>query len=331
MLDFTCVCTFGPKFCPRPLGGSCSLICPPQCATRMAVSTQQGLRLLTTHGALLRVHLYPGVVRVTSLGDSCIILSDPSQPNGGNLKIGPNGQRADWKGGRGPWARFEVASTGRDGAVQLRSVGHFEAGRTIFLGVDGNGNFTPTLEPTAFIVTAASDDPAGGAPSHLGPPAPPVLELSNEMKAAFVRDGYLHLPGAVADSLVAAALQQINARLGEGPDAWERSEDGLKLGGAVGSSAAVADLLYRSAAFGIAEQLLGPAKRPKAGQVALRFPSPPGEAVRTKREEQWHIDGMNKHSHMSPFDLLLGVPNPNPNPNPSPNPITLTLTLALTL
>ena len=73
-----------------------------------------------------------------------------------------------------------------------------QAGRTLFLGVDGNGHFTPVLEPTAFIVTAASDA-AGGAPSHLnpslGPPAPPVLELSHEMKAAFVRDGYLHLPG----------------------------------------------------------------------------------------------------------------------------------------
>ena len=74
-----------------------------------------------------------------------------------------------------------------------------QAGRTLFLGVDGDGHFTPVLEPTAFVVTAASDA-AGGAPSHLnpshlGPPAPPVLELSAEMKAAFVRDGYLHLPG----------------------------------------------------------------------------------------------------------------------------------------
>ena len=108
----------------RPASGAHS-------SARMATdSTQQGVRLLTTHGALVRVHLYPGVLRVTSLGDSRIILSDPSQPNGGNLKIGPNGQRADWKGGRGPWARFEVASTGCDGAVQLRSVGHLEAGRS---------------------------------------------------------------------------------------------------------------------------------------------------------------------------------------------------------
>ena len=113
----------------------------------MAVSSQQGLRLLTTHGALVQLHpvadavspvrrvhpgvVHPGVVRVTSLADSRIILSDPSQPNGGNLKIGPNGHRADWNGGRGPWARFEVAaSTGLDGAVQLRSVGHLEAGRS---------------------------------------------------------------------------------------------------------------------------------------------------------------------------------------------------------
>ena len=41
----------------------------------------------------------------------------------------------------------------------------------------------------------------------------------------------------------------------QGPDAWERGEDGLQLRGGVGASAAITDLLYRSAAFGIAEQL----------------------------------------------------------------------------
>ena len=156
-----------------------------------------GLRLLTTHGALVRLHLYPGVMRVTSLGGSQIIISEPSQPNSGNLKIGRNGQRADWNGGRGPWARFEVlAASGRDGAVQLRSVGHFEAGRTIFLGVDSCGSLTGQAEPAAFTVTSASDA-LGGAPDPRGPPAPPVIELSEEMKAAFARDGYLHVPGAV--------------------------------------------------------------------------------------------------------------------------------------
>ena len=37
----------------------------------------------------------------------------------------------------------------------------------------------------------------------------------------------------------------------QGPDAWERGEDGLQLRGGVGSSAAITDLLYRSAAFGM--------------------------------------------------------------------------------
>ena len=40
--------------------------------------------------------------------------------------------------------------------------------------------------------------------------------------------------------------------------------------------------------------------------MALRFPTPPGDAMRTKREEQWHIDGMKKR-HLSPFQLLVGV------------------------
>ena len=34
--------------------------------------------------------------------------------------------------------------------------------------------------------------------------------------------------------------------------------------------------------------------------MALRFPTPPGDAMRTKREEQWHIDGMNKNWHSAP-------------------------------
>ena len=241
------------------------------------MANTQSLRLLTTHGALVCLHPHPGVLRVTSLGEARIILSDPSTPNSGNLKIGRNGQRADWNGGRGPWARFDVLED-RDGAVQLRSVGHFEAGRTIFLGVDGAGNFASQAEPAAgFTVSAASDARAVRPSPHA---SAPVLELSDEMKATFVRDGYLHLPGAVADRLVAAALQQINARLGAGPDAWERSEDGLKLGGGVGSSAAVVDLLYRSCAFGVAEQLLGPAKRPKAGQVSRRDAYAPTASLR---------------------------------------------------
>ena len=177
----------------------------------------------------------------------------------------------------------------------MRNVGHAASGRAVFLGVDSNGNFTGQAEPAAFTVSAASAD----VPGPLDPPASPVLELSDEMKAAFMRDGYLHLPGAVSDTLVGAALQEINARLGAGPDAWEQSDDGLKLGG-VGSSAAVVNLLYHTVAFGVAEQLLGRAKRPRAGQVALRFPTPPGEGMRTKREEQWHIDGMNKNAHSAP-------------------------------
>ena len=236
------------------------------------MANTQSLRLLTTHGALVCLHPHPGVLRVTSLGEARIILSDPTTPNSGNLKIGRNGQRADWNGGRGPWARFDVLED-RNGAVQLRSVGHFEAGRTIFLGVDGAGNFTSQAEPAAGFTVSAACAPT----PH---PSAPVLELSDEMKATFVRDGYLHLPGAVADGLVAAALQQINARLGAGPDAWERSEDGLKLGGGVGSSAAVVDLLYRSCAFGVAEQLLGPAKRPKAGQVSRRDAYAPTASLR---------------------------------------------------
>lgn len=227
-----------------------------------------------------------------------VILSPAEQSGSGNLKI-TKGQRIDWTGGRGSWARFDVQQADQAGTVYLRSVGHFEQGRSIFLGWDGNGSFTSQAEPVPFTVTPASEGIIE---------APPVLELTGPMKASFVRDGYLHLAGAVSEDLVAGALRQINAHLGTGPDAFERSEDGVKLGGGVGSSAAILNLLYHSAAFGVAEQLLGGSKRPKAGQVALRFPSPPGDnATRSKGEEQWHIDGMHKTWHMHPFDLLVGV------------------------
>ena len=107
------------------------------------------------------------------------------------------------------------------------------------------------------------------------------------MKASFVRDGFLHLPGAVDVSLVAAALLTINAQLGRGPDAWEMGADGPRLGGGVQSSAAITELLYASPAFGLAEQLLGRVRRIKRGQVALRFPS--SESGGCKGEGQWHI------------------------------------------
>jgi len=37
--------------------------------------------------------------------------------------------------------------------------------------------------------------------------------------------------------------------------------------------------------------------------VALRFP----DVSKAVAPDQWHIDGMKKHGHMSPFDLLVGV------------------------
>lgn len=37
--------------------------------------------------------------------------------------------------------------------------------------------------------------------------------------------------------------------------------------------------------------------------MALRFP----DVSKAVAPDQWHIDGMKKHGHMSPFDLLVGV------------------------
>jgi len=235
----------------------------------------------------------------------------------GNLRIKPNG-KVDHQGANGKWTKF-LAEFAADGRVLLRNVGHSEGGRAVYL----SGTAVPDsdslelcagLETSLFSVVAATESECrecGFRPGGLAQPSapPPKFELTPELKQRFVDEGYLHLPGLVQTELVNAALQVINNQLGSGSAAWEPDDDGKeKLGGGVQQSAEVMSLLHASPTIGVVKQLLGDSVvGARQGQVALRFPMPPSQRGRERGEEQWHIDGMQKSEHMTPFDLLVGV------------------------
>mmetsp|Transcript_8147 Transcript_8147/g.26231 ORF Transcript_8147/g.26231 Transcript_8147/m.26231 type:complete len:402 (+) Transcript_8147:1-1206(+) len=248
---------------------------------------------MLANGSLVRLSSWAvaTVLRAEVLPDSTVILADPQ--TAGSLRVRPNGA-IDTQGGRGVWARFWVHCEPDDEtAIRLQNVGHQEQrGTAVFL--------------TASIV------PADQCPAAAPLPEPPAVLLSDEQKAAFVRDGFLVVRGIVGRDLIDAALRAINHQLGQGSAAWEQDDDGKeKLAGEVGSrhSAAIHNLLHASPARGLAEQLIAGELSPQVGgQIALRFPLPEGRLGRPpKHEDQWHIDGMKKHAHMSPFQLLLGI------------------------
>lgn len=138
----------------------------------------------------------------------------------------------------------------------------------------------------------------------------PAAALSTEQLAAFFSDGYLHVKGAVAAPLVAAALRHVNSCLGRGQT--DRSLPLLTgLPTAESAAAPVLDLFVGSGSSlpTLAQSLLGIGKvrTPQGGQVALRFPvgAPPATAPKLGGKE-WHIDGFGDGQH-SPFTLLVGV------------------------
>ena len=233
----------------------------------------------------------------------------------GHLRITAKGA-VDFGGGRGPWAQFlvEVAGT----SVRIKSVGHQQKyDRDVYLEVrDGQmaAGVGSLFSMVADDGTCSSHEPEHSAAEMAPAVAPPVMALSAEQRAAFMRDGCLLLRDVVSSDLVDEAMRAINAHLGSG-SAWSADEGGKESisWGGVGKSPALRDLLVASPALGVAEQLLGPVRNPQeanGGQIALRFPLDPTAArARAERsEEQWHIDGMNKGaSHMSGFQLLLGV------------------------
>ena len=241
----------------------------------------------------------------------------------GQLRIKPNGA-VDVHGFRGPWSRFlveAVEAADAHGAVRIRSFGHQQRGNTLFLTAapasDGTLNdFGSSEQPQSFLIVSVTDDDASMPhASPLQPTTVPAVALTEEQRASFVSDGFLILRNIIPRERVDDALRAINAQLGLGAVAWEAGPDGQnRLGGGIQRSPAIVGLLHASPALCIAQQLLGgnggagAVRGGASGQVALRFPLPPANVDRAaKTEEQWHIDGMKVNSHMSPFQLLLGV------------------------
>jgi len=243
--------------------------------------------------------------------------------SGGNLRIKANGH-VDLEGGRGPWAQFLVEAAEDGALIRLKSVGHHQQfSQSVYLTAATDGGFLQSgsggdpgswfsMVPVgeSHCVTPAAMDVSDAA--HTARP-PAAMELTAEQKQEFARDGVLVLKSLIPSALTEDALRTINAQLGAGRGAWGLDENGkesLQMGN-VGRSAALRDLLVHreSPLLSVAENLLGTVQPPQQAQVALRFPMAPQEA-RTrapKSEEQWHIDGMNRKDHLSPFQLLVGI------------------------
>ncbi len=138
------------------------------------------------------------------------------------------------------------------------------------------------------------------------------MELNEEQKQAFYRDGFVKLPGAVSLDLVDAARRAINASLGD------RGIDPAQLTTFRSRSycpdlqgeKVITDLLHASSVWGAAESAIGTGQvRPVGGgQIALRFPS-----MEPPREPGPHIDGMYTPTNGVPkgtianFTALVGV------------------------
>lgn len=119
------------------------------------------------------------------------------------------------------------------------------------------------------------------------------MQLTPSRLETFREQGYLTIPGAVPRLMVDRALHAINHSLGEeGMNKADlptlRAQSYCK---EIREHEAVTSLLNDSPVFSIAEQLIGAGNLApaKAGQVALRFPRPPGEDAPPPRG---HLDGL---------------------------------------
>jgi len=127
------------------------------------------------------------------------------------------------------------------------------------------------------------------------------MELAVSQLRQFRDDGYLVLRQAVPGLLVQRAIRAINHHLGsEGmpPDELPRFRAGSYCPG-LGQTAPLTDLIRLSPVPALVEQLLGPGKLAPVGgaQIALRFPSPPGQDAAAP---SGHLDGIGTGLNGSP-------------------------------
>ncbi len=138
------------------------------------------------------------------------------------------------------------------------------------------------------------------------------MELTHDQKQQFFEQGYVHLPAAVPQQHVRAALRAINASLGnEGIDPSKlttfRSQS---YSPELQQAPQIAGLLNDTPVLGLVESAIGAGqiKPVTGGQIALRFPSmSPANPARP------HLDGMYTPTNGVPegkimnFTALVGV------------------------
>lgn len=272
----------------------------------MAALLATGVPIRLTHADVISDALSPQVL------PSGHVVFVTEQSN--SLRIKQNGC-VDMNGARGPWARFEVLAEAD--SIRLKSVGHMDKhGASVFLEArDGGLTSGSTGSCFSLLPADSASCTLGTRPSAASAPA---FALTDAQKAAFVRDGFVVLRGLVPQPLVDDALRSINNGLGSAleasPQASSGANDDAPLAHELGKKAAVRDLLSASPALGAAESLLGalPARFYRGdhgSQVALRFPLEPtaAQSKAPKGDNMWHIDGMKETTHMSGFQLLVGV------------------------
>jgi len=220
----------------------------------------------------------------------------------GNLRCTAKGA-VDFKAeARGSWARWVLASGGSAEGEAYQSLGHRDAGRSVFLSVGEAGALTTSPRPVMLRrVEEKGEEKEEGRPK-VAAAAPRVL-LSPSQRKNFVQDGYLRLPSLVDQDLVLDALRHLNMSLAPQSGLWGRdASDDAAPSAHARSHPSIQALLYASPVHQIVEGLIGPATRPRMGQLALRFPN----NKQDPQDSTWHIDGQKKW-HKSPFQLLVGV------------------------
>ena len=141
-----------------------------------------------------------------------------------------------------------------------------------------------------------------------------MAPLSEEQKQSFVRDGFVHVAGAVPPRLVERARRAINHSIGSGMDRDDLTR--------FSNQSFCTELVGDSRLLGLARTptvwsrvraLLGDGRtvRPQRCQIALRFPLPEGTP---RKLDGGHLDGYHTPLNGVPddgvvrnFTLLLGV------------------------